>query len=60
MQQFQKLVKAGVAGGALGVSAQTIYRRFTDGSLPGFRLGKAVRFDVDELRAIMREAAKNK
>jgi excisionase family DNA binding protein len=40
----------------LGVSSETILRRWREGSLPGFRIGtNALRFDADELDAWLEE-----
>ena len=54
---MNKLVNAREAGKLLGVCTQTIYQKFEQGSIPGYRMGKAVRFDVPELKALMRKQA---
>ena len=54
---MQNLVDASQAAKLLGVCTQTIYKKFEEGKLPAYRLGKALRFDVDELKALMRKKA---
>ncbi len=50
------IVKAKELGEYLKLSESTIYKLATDGKLPGFRIGKSWRFDLDEvLRLIHRE-----
>jgi excisionase family DNA binding protein len=39
----------------LNVSLSAIYKLSQRGVLPRHRIGRAVRFDVDELRAVTRE-----
>jgi len=51
---MEKLVNAREAANLLGVCAQTIYQKFEKGEIPGYRLGKALRFDVQELKEFMR------
>ncbi|MSQ77215.1 MAG: DNA-binding protein [Nitrospiraceae bacterium] len=40
---------------ALGVSDDTIRRAAWRGSIPSFRIGKILRFDVDAVREAMRQ-----
>ena len=54
---MNKLVNAREAANLLGVCAQTIYQKFEKGEIPGYRLGKALRFDVEELKNFMRNSA---
>jgi len=50
------IVKAKELGEYLKLSESTIYKLATDGKLPGFRIGKSWRFDLDEiLRLIQKE-----
>lgn len=50
------IVKAKELGQYLKLSESTIYKLATDGKLPGFRIGKSWRFDLDEvLRLIQKE-----
>lgn len=47
-----RLLTAREVGERLGLSTETVLRRFRAGELPGFRLGSNVlRFDEDELAA---------
>ncbi len=52
------LVKIGEASRLLGVSPEHISRQIRTGQWPHYRLGpKAIRIDVDEIRALGRLAA---
>ena len=51
------LVDARQAAKALGVSPFTLYRYAKQHRLPAYRCGKALRFDVDEVRDWMRQKA---
>ena len=53
---MDKLVNAREAANLLGVCAQPIYQKFEKGEIPGYRLGKALRFDAMELKKFMRQA----
>lgn len=44
------LVSMAVAAEEVGVSIKTIRRRISDGSLHGYRVGRLIRVDLDELR----------
>ncbi|MGB3373909.1 MAG: helix-turn-helix domain-containing protein [Microbacterium sp.] len=47
------LVSLAVAAESLGVSAKTIRRRISDGTVRGFRVGRLIRVDLDELRRVL-------
>lgn len=44
------LVSLAVAAERLGVSAKTIRRRISDGTVRGYRVGRLIRIDMEELR----------
>ena len=44
------LVSLVVAAESLGVSVKTIRRRISDGTVRGYRVGRLIRVDMDELR----------
>ncbi|MGP6172204.1 excisionase family DNA-binding protein [Microbacterium sp. A204] len=44
------LVSLAVAAENLGVSVKTIRRRISDGTVRGYRVGRLIRVDLDELR----------
>lgn len=44
------LVSMAVAANEVGVSIKTIRRRIADGSLHGYRVGRLIRVNLDELR----------
>ena len=44
------LVSLAVAAENLGVSVKTIRRRIADGTVRGYRVGRLIRVDLDELR----------
>ena len=44
------LVPLAVAAENLGVSVKTIRRRIADGTVHGYRVGRLIRVDLDELR----------
>ena len=56
---METLVDANKAARILGLSKQTLYKHFEEGRLPAYKLGKALRFDVDELKEFMRKAARS-
>lgn len=43
-------VSLAVAAEGLGVSVKTIRRRISDGTVRGYRVGRLIRVDMDELR----------
>lgn len=45
-----RLVSLDVAAEALSVSVKTLRRRIADGSVRGYRVGRLVRVDLDEVR----------
>ena len=44
------LVSLAVAAESLGVSVKTIRRRISDGTVSGYRVGRLIRVDMEELR----------
>lgn len=38
------------AAGKFGISVKTIRRRISDGTVHGYRIGRLIRVDIDELR----------
>jgi len=56
----EELQKAKPAAKAIGCSASALYRKAKRGEAPCYRFGKALRFDVTELRLWMREQALKK
>ncbi len=54
---MNKLLRAREAAQFLGLSQQTLYKHFEEGKIPGYRMGKALRFDVMELKNFMRRPA---
>ena len=50
---MNKLLRAREAAEFLGLSEQTLYKHFEDGKIPGYRMGKALRFDAVELKKFM-------
>lgn len=44
------LVSLAEAAAALGVSVKTIRRRIADGTVHGYRVGRLIRVDMEELR----------
>jgi excisionase family DNA binding protein len=47
------LVALAVAADEFGVSTKTIRRRIADGTVTGYRVGRLVRVDLDELRTAL-------
>jgi len=52
-----ELVKIDVASKAIGLSRNYLYRLSAEGKIPYFKAGKALRFDIAELKEWMREQA---
>jgi len=52
-----ELVNVDRASAALGVNRYSLYRWAKEGKAPSYRAGRALRFDIDELRAWMKEQA---
>ena len=44
------LASLAIAAESLGVSVKTIRRRISDGTVRGYRVGRLIRVDPDELR----------
>ena len=53
----EELVNARHAARAIGMSPVALYRAAESGTVPHFRMGRAVRFSITELRAWMKEQA---
>jgi excisionase family DNA binding protein len=49
-----RLVTARELGEALGLSPATVLDHWQAGKLPGYKVGRAVRFDLDEVLALTR------
>lgn len=45
-----RLVSLATAAETIGVSTKTLRRRISDGTVRGYRVGRLVRVDLDELR----------
>ncbi|GAB3099575.1 hypothetical protein GCM10027054_29950 [Isoptericola nanjingensis] len=45
-----RLVTLGTAADELSVSVKTLRRRIADGTVTGYRIGRLIRVDIDELR----------
>jgi|GEM_PF-902067 len=45
-----KLISLAVAADTYGVSIKTLRRRISDGTVHGYRVGRLIRVDPDELR----------
>lgn len=45
-----RLVSLAEAGESFGVSVKTLRRRISDGTVRGYRVGRLIRVDLDELR----------
>ena len=48
--QDSVLVSLAVAAESLGVSVKTLRRRISDGTVHGYRVGRLIRVDLDEVR----------
>lgn len=48
--QNSVLVSLAVAAESLGVSVKTLRRRISDGTVHGYRVGRLIRVDLDEVR----------
>ena len=48
--QNSVLVSLTVAAESLGVSVKTLRRRISDGTVHGYRVGRHIRVDLDEVR----------
>lgn len=44
------LVSLTQAAAKFGISVKTIRRRFSDGTVRGYRIGRLIRVDIDDLR----------
>ena len=52
------IVTAKEVGQYLKLTESTIYKLATNGEIPGFKIGKSWRFDMDEILALIQEAKK--
>jgi excisionase family DNA binding protein len=52
-----RLLTARELGEVLGLSPATILDRWERGELPGYKVGRAVRFDLEEILALTRREA---
>ena len=57
VKQMTELVMADLAAKAVGCNRSTLYKAAQRGQVPCYRMGRALRFDVEELRAWMRTQA---
>lgn len=49
-----KLLSVDQLAEALGVSRRTVYRLLEEGDVPHYRVGKHLRFDLDEVKKALR------
>ena len=54
------ILKARELGVYLKLSESTIYKLAADGKLPGFRIGKSWRFDLDEIVRLIHKEKKER
>jgi excisionase family DNA binding protein len=54
-----KLVTARELADLLALSPSTVLDRWERGDLPGYKIGRAVRFDPDEILALTRREARH-
>lgn len=54
----ERLVTARELGDLLGLKPGTILDKWERGEIPGYRIGRAVRFDPDEILALTRKEAR--
>jgi len=53
------IVTAKEVGQYLKLTESTVYKLASEGELPGFKIGKSWRFDMDEILKIIREAKRS-
>jgi excisionase family DNA binding protein len=53
-----KFITAKEVGDYLKLTESTIYKLATTGEIPGFKIGKSWRFDMEEILALIQEAKK--
>lgn len=53
-QVTHRLITARQLGEALGLKPNTVLDQWQAGKLPGYKLGRAVRFDLDEILSLSR------
>lgn len=49
----RSLVSLAVAADRFGISIKTLRRRFSDGTVHGYRVGRLIRVDLDELSELL-------
>jgi len=54
----ERLVTARELGDLLGLKPGTVLDQFEAGKLPGYKIGRAVRFDPDEILTLTRREAR--
>ena len=53
------IVTAKELGQYLRLTESTVYKLASEGEIPGFKIGKSWRFDMDEILKMIREAKEN-
>ena len=53
------IVTAKEVGQYLKLTESTVYKLASEGEIPGFKIGKSWRFDMDEILKIIREAKRS-
>ncbi len=53
-----KFITAKEVGDYLKLTESTIYKLATTGEIPGFKIGKSWRFDMEEILTLIQEAKK--
>jgi excisionase family DNA binding protein len=53
------IVTAKEVGQYLRLTESTVYKLASEGEIPGFKIGKSWRFDMDEILKMIREAREN-
>ena len=52
-----RLLKAGQLAEAIGISESYVYKLLKRGDIPAVKIGRALRFDLEEVVAHLKEAA---
>ncbi len=55
---MEKLMTAKELGQFLKLSESTIYKLVSNGEIPGFKIGDSWRFELEEIRKLIRESKK--
>jgi excisionase family DNA binding protein len=53
---MEKLMKAKELSQYLNLSESTIYKLVSNGEIPGFKIGDSWRFELEEIRKLIRES----